>query len=287
MTETSAAFALSFNDLIRKGGYDLKKVCLLRHREQRALRGRSVFELWRTDRPEFDRYQSEQALPAHRSFVKSTHLASFVVTPQRETMFVGLYRANYIGPSTKESVSPTTSEVSPAGALHVYEVLPESFLAEYSERLFIDWGVGPRAWLQLAGNREKPIVEIRREYKDPAFPGYQKFIANLSRVAGLAPTWIDVLKNARGVYVLTCPRTKELYVGSAYGADGFFARWLEYATTGHGGNVQLKSREPSDYQVAILEVAGSSQTSDDIIAMENAWKEKLQTREKGFGLNSN
>ena len=169
----------------------------------------------------------------------------------------------------------------------MYEVLPEPFLAELSERLFIEWGDGPRAWLQVASNQEKPIIEIRREYRDPAFPGYQKFVANLSRITVLAPTWIDVLRNARGVYVLTCPRTKELYVGSAYGTDGFFGRWMEYVTTGHGGNVQLRSREPIDYQVAILEVAGSSQNSEDIIAMENVWKEKLQTREKGFGLNSN
>ncbi|MHB8704031.1 MAG: GIY-YIG nuclease family protein [Candidatus Tyrphobacter sp.] len=279
--------ALSFNDLLRKGGYDLKKVRLLRHREQRALKGRSVFELWRNDRPDFDRYQAEQALTAHKSFINSTHWASFIVTPQDETMFVGLYRVRYIGPSTADSISPTTGEAWPAGTFHVYEVLPESFLSEFSERLFIDWGDAPRAWLQVASNQEKTITEIRREYKDPAFPGYQKFIANLSHIPSLAPTWIDVLKNARGVYVLTCPRTKELYIGSAYGADGFFGRWMEYAATGHGGNVQLRRREPSDYQVAILEVAGSSHNADDIIAMETVWKQKFQTREPGFGLNSN
>ena len=58
----------------------------------------------------------------------------------------------------------------------------------------------------------------------------------------------------------------------------------QYALTGHGENVQLKSREPSDYQVAILEVAG---TNSDLGKMESAWKQKFQTREKGFGLNSN
>ena len=96
-----------------------------------------------------------------------------------------------------------------------------------------------------------------------------------------------MLKAARGIYVLTCPKKKELYIGSAYGADGFYGRWMEYARTGHGGNVQLKSREPSDYQVSILEVAGSAQTSDDVLALESHWKDKLQTRERGFGLNSN
>jgi len=47
----------------------------------------------------------------------------------------------------------------------------------------------------------------------------------------------------------------------------------------------LKSRDPSDYQVSILEVAGTVATPDDIIQMETLWKSKLQSRE--LGLNKN
>jgi len=35
----------------------------------------------------------------------------------------------------------------------------------------------------------------------------------------------------------------------------------------HGGNLGLKSRDASDYQVSILEVAGSAATFEKIIAM--------------------
>jgi GIY-YIG catalytic domain len=101
----------------------------------------------------------------------------------------------------------------------------------------------------------------------------------------LPSAWIDALSAARGVYVLTCPRTKELYIGSATGAGGFWGRWVQYANDGHGGNIQLKSRDASDYQVSILEVAGSSATDADILDLESRWKEKLQT--KRMGLNSN
>jgi len=45
--------------------------------------------------------------------------------------------------------------------------------------------------------------------------------------------------------------------------------------TGHGGNVALKSRDPSDYQVSILEVCASSASVDDILATEQLWKAKL------------
>ncbi len=85
--------------------------------------------------------------------------------------------------------------------------------------------------------------------------------------------------------MLTCPKTREQYVGSAAGADGFHGRWLSYARDGHGGNVGLKSRDPSDYQVSILEVAGSVATFEDILAMEALWKQKLQSREMGLNKN--
>jgi hypothetical protein len=55
--------------------------------------------------------------------------------------------------------------------------------------------------------------------------------------------------------------------------------------TGHGGNVALKSRDPSDYQVSILEVCASSASVDDILATEQLWKAKLQSREMGLNRN--
>jgi hypothetical protein len=87
------------------------------------------------------------------------------------------------------------------------------------------------------------------------------------------------------VYLLTCPKTKEQYVGAAYGDGGFWARWQDYIQTGHGGNVALKSHDPSDYQVSILEVAGTASSDTDILKMEGLWKLKLQSREMGLNRN--
>ena len=54
------------------------------------------------------------------------------------------------------------------------------------------------------------------------------------------------------------------------------------ACAGHGGDVALKSRDPSDYQVSILEVAGTAATSDEIFRIESLWKAKLQSRRAGI-----
>ena len=78
--------------------------------------------------------------------------------------------------------------------------------------------------------------------------------------------------------MLTCPATDETYVGSATGTGGFWQRWMNYAADGHGGNIGLRERDRSDYRVSILQVAGSTDTYDDVIAMEMLWKRKLRTR---------
>lgn len=85
--------------------------------------------------------------------------------------------------------------------------------------------------------------------------------------------------------MLACPRTREQYVGSACGQEGLWGRWQSYVATGHGGNIALRSRDPSDYQVSILEVAGSAATTEEILAMEQLWKTKLRSRDMGLNRN--
>ncbi len=58
------------------------------------------------------------------------------------------------------------------------------------------------------------------------------------------------------------------------------------STRGTAATWVCKNREPSDYQVSILEVAGTSATMDDILAMEGRWQSKLQSRERELNRNS-
>ena len=111
------------------------------------------------------------------------------------------------------------------------------------------------------------------------------FLQPLSKLDNMPKSWLAALKASRGVYLLTCPKTKEQYVGSATGEDGFWGRWQDYVYSGHGGNEGLKSRDPSDYQVSILEVAGTSATTDDILDMEGLWQSKLRSKEMGLNRN--
>jgi len=276
-------YPLTFNDLLRKAGYRLDQTRLLRHQEPGAARGRSPYELWRDEPAAFEVYQAQHGEQPHQRLVGATNVASFVGTPQGETMFVGFYRSRYAGLSQVEVISPTTNKKWDGG-VHLYDMTLAEFLSDYIGRLFIGWD-GARAYIRRLDRKEWPITEIRLEFTEPAFPGYLHFMSPLSRVTVLPKSWIEMLGAVRGIYILTCPKTKEQYVGAATGVEGFWGRWAQYARDGHAGNIQLKSRDRSDYQVAILEVAGSSATDADITALETLWKEKLQTRQ--MGLNSN
>ena len=82
------------------------------------------------------------------------------------------------------------------------------------------------ARVQRADRQNKAIIELRPEFKEPEFPGFLHLIAPLSQVAAFPESWIEILKHATGVYLLTCPRTKEQYVGSAYGTEEICSRWM-------------------------------------------------------------
>jgi hypothetical protein len=275
---------IMFNSLLREAGLPLGDVRLLRHKDNRATKGRSPYELWRDNRPLFDTYQATQSLN-NRIKLQANIWASFVGTPGDETLFVGLYRVDNRRLLEQDTPKPHMEGMDKAGSCDIYDLVIEETLGDLIGKLFIDWGPGDRAWIQRADLQNKPIIELRQEFKEPAFPGFLNFIEPLSRLSRLPKGWIAALQSSKGIYLLTCPRTKEQYVGSASGEQGFWCRWQDYAQRGHGGNVVLKNRDPSDYQVSILEVAGSSATFEEILKMEQQWKLKLQSQEMGLNRN--
>lgn len=275
---------LEFGNLLDLAGIDRSAVRLLRHQDNRYTGFHSPYTLWRDHRDRFESYQSTQAI-GDAANLQAPYWASFVGVPGKETLFVGMYSSSLVGLLPEDQVHPVTGGVMQAGSCHLYrtELLPA--MQEYAGRLWIQWGDGYRTWIQRGDRKPKPVVELRRNLGEDPFPGFQELILNLSDVDAIPSTWRAALASTRGIYLLTCPNTKEQYVGSAYGAEGFLGRWREYFITGHGGNVALKSRDPSDYQVSILETLGSGATVNDIIAAEARWKGKLQSREMGLNRN--
>jgi len=275
---------IMFNTILQAAGFNLGDIRLLRHKDNRADKGRTPYELWRDNRDQFNLYQATQSIK-NASKLGASFWASFVGTPSDETLFVGIYNVKNRRLLEQDTPMPHRDDIDKAGSCYIYDISLESRLSDLIGKLLIDWGPGERAWIQRADKQDKQIVELRAAFKEPEFPGFLNFVAPLSELNQLPKSWITALRASKGVYLLTCPRTKEQYVGSASGEGGFWHRWQNYVQTGHGGDVALKSRDPSDYQVSILEVAGTASTESDILAMEGIWKVKLQSREMGLNRN--
>ncbi|MEO8925887.1 MAG: GIY-YIG nuclease family protein [Caulobacteraceae bacterium] len=217
--------------------------------------------------------------------MRAPYWASFVGLPGTETLFVGLYSAELVGPLPDQRVHPVTGKPELAGSCNLYRLILLPALGRYRGCLRIEWGKGYRAWIQRGDRVPKPIVELRRAFSEDAFPGFAALILDLSQVEMIPASWMTALSATRGIYLLTCPKTREQYVGMASGSGGFLSRWRQYWSTGHGGNVGLKSRDPSDYRVSILETVGSNATEADLMTLEARWKDKLQSREMGLNRN--
>lgn len=128
------------------------------------------------------------------------------------------------------------------------------------------------------------------------FPGYRA--VDLSRDKLLLifrhspDSWRAALSSVAGVYLISDAISGELYVGAAYGEGGFWQRWSNYATTGHGGNVEIQkllSEQGNDrlnaFRYSILEIADIHTSENDVHRRETHWKKVLLTRSHGLNAN--
>lgn len=138
------------------------------------------------------------------------------------------------------------------------------------------------------------ILPRRLTIKD--FPGHNSVQITYSQLKSIIEqsiqTWHGALSNVKGVYLITDNSCGKQYVGSATGGSGIWQRWADYAKTGHGGNKELRALlkdkgvvHKENFQYAILEIADTHSTDEQIRSRETYWKNVLRTKE--FGYNSN
>ena len=128
------------------------------------------------------------------------------------------------------------------------------------------------------------------------FPGFKSVHITKDQldliVLDQLPEWRSALSSVAGVYLIADSKTGKQYVGSATGHGGIWGRWCEYASTGHGGNVQLKavmkelgSDHVQNLRYSVLEIADTHASAAEVLERESHWKNVLLTREYGFNAN--
>lgn len=169
-----------------------------------------------------------------------------------------------------------------------YDLKRNYILDELSERMVIEWGPATVAWVQA---KDKELVEIKGKNTIRIFESFSlvdldyQDLKKIIQFPNTNLTWVKALSSVNGVYLIRDTLSGKLYVGSAYGDEGIYGRWLTYAKNGHGGNLELMDLDPSTFRFSILEIVPATTTADGVIECENRWKEKLGTRQ--FGLNKN
>ena len=173
-----------------------------------------------------------------------------------------------------------------------HELQETDLLSDLRLKLEIRWGGRATSWRRVLKPSNNYAVWIRNE---PVVPFEDLRNASLVmaelRIALQDVSWQQGLGAIAGVYLITDELSGKHYVGSASGAEGFLQRWSNYASTGHGGNIELvelllafPGRE-NNFRLTLLEALPLSTPQAQVIAREAFWKVALGSRQ--FGLNSN
>jgi hypothetical protein len=279
---------LWFSEIVRRQGAAVEGTRLVRH-DKRGL------QHWRRGEDRFSGFASYQAV-SKSPFKDATLLFQFVPGPPLEggdqtALFVAAHRVldRWVWDGTRLPAlhHPDLAEDAARIGIEAFdlECLPD--WRELSERILVRWGppAATRSWSQWLSKRDKEVLELHLKVASPEFPGFDVFTSDLEDLPTIPRSWQAALSRVSGVYLLTCPDSGALYVGSASGQEGLWQRWEEYYKTGHGGNVMLKERGRRNYKISILQICSSIVSHEDIIELEVRWKEKLGSR--AHGLNSN
>lgn len=175
------------------------------------------------------------------------------------------------------------------GDMNRFDVSISPLMADLRDRLVIRWPA-PRAWKVKGPTAASyPVLEIA-DGKPPRFPGFDQLILSYGELQAVVrerrfSSWCTALSSVIGIYVITDMSNGQQYVGKADGGETIYQRWSEYARTGHGGNVQLRGRDPQHFQFSLLRVFDPGTPTSKINAAESHFKAALGTTT--FGLNSN
>ncbi len=271
--------ALFFNDLLIMAGLKPEEVKIYRHKNEVFSLGQSLYTVCFDNPEEFLAFQGEQS--SRNPFARD-YVASFVETASGETLFVGIYNILKRNMQTSEDGSKW----------YQYDQQKTNHLSELSGRLFVNWDETYKARQSAicAENYNFKIIKMRGASEREAFPGFHDFVYPIADIKRMPEEWKNRLRDCRGIYLLTCEHSEKLYVGAAYGDNGFWGRWSNYCDTKDGGNKLLIEHNKEcnkGYTVSILDIASSSDTVEEILKKERSWKKKLLTQNTQLGLNVN
>jgi len=282
---------LYFSDILEKVGLDPARVKLLRH----SLNDNGFREC--ADAGMIYEYTCHQKADFSKNY---DYWIVFVSGKSTQAKLFACYEVGDYVPDTQENIPtgfPAIEASCFQGQNAYYNLKPVDILAEYENRLMIDWGKATISWHQK-GTTPKPVLAIR-DKPGVSFPGYENVVLTYSELKARIESenedehtqWYTALSKVNAVYLIVDLESGQQYVGSAYGEEGLWGRWRSYVDTGHGNNKLMKElicAHPERYhhfQFSILQILPKTVTDEEVIHTESLYKRKLQS--VVFGMNDN
>ena len=285
---------LLLNTLLSSIGIDPNDVIVVRHRPKEPALRRILPWLAVERHDLFNLYHSIQDGTAGRSIATTPLIAAFIGLAPGEATFAGLYRVRgsqalseaefRILPGQEELTSlgmlSTALNTDDQRLLHLEAV---NTWAGWVGKLTVTWPAPERSWWRRANRNRiavRSISEVSRFAAD--MPAWTALVLTWQELRHLPAPWRAKLAEWRGIYHIFDVARTVGYVGSAYGRENILGRWMEYAASGHGGNVHLKSSQPENLRFSILQRTSPDLTPAETVAIEESWKIRLHTRTHGL-----
>jgi hypothetical protein len=291
---------MNLNDLLADAEIDPQQTLVLRHRP-REPQLHKVLPWLVAEKPSvFNAYQQAQGEKVEKVMQSAKFIASFLGREAGKALFVGLYEVKGWKPMTLEKCRqlPEAVELMSLGMNGFNDdVSRPNFLWFDLERtthyeswigkLVVHWPAPEISWWRRAHRNEFSVHAIHEESMlDAVLPNWDKLNLTWDELLVMPKRLQAVLREWRGIYFVFDSSDGKAYVGSASGDENILSRWLNYKSTGDGGNKYLKKRDPRNFRFTILQRVSPDMNPQEVVQIENTWKARLHTRHP-FGLNDN
>lgn len=300
---------INFNNMLKSEGIDPKLVIVLRHRPRERELRKALPWLASECLELFNAYQQTQSginvEHAIDKLVGKGYIASFIGQTAAQATFVGLFRIagarpltraqflalpvyqqiHKLAPEAKNWYTPELEAKRPT--IQFFDLQMMDFYTHWKGCLVVSWPPPERSWWRRAHRNDLPIHAVHeRSVFDAVMPAWDEINVSWEELRVLPSSWKAAMSQWRGIYYIYDISTGKGYVGSAYGHNNLLGRWENYGASGHGGNKLLRKCDSANFRFSILQRVSPDMDTNDIIALENNWKERLHTRAP-HGLNDN
>ena len=283
----------SFNELIRAVGCNESDVIVARNKPlEKKLN--SLLPGIICERPDLFRvYQSCQGKKLEGAMKKAKYLVSCLGREAGSAHFVKFFEIKEHRPLSHKEFWEVPEHIelrkngyegfTEEGALKdkyqlQFDLQEIDALNKRTGRLVLNWPPPEISWWRYASRNEFSVKAILMEnFFKTEMPVWNELVVNWLELQILPSSWRQKISQWRGVYLIRDSSDGKYYVGSAYGSENILGRWKHYEKSGHGGNKHLKKRDPQNFAFSILQILAHDTHIDDVIAVENTWKNRLQT----------